>query len=79
MKLSSIIGEGGPISTVLSLLIGEPQSRLASFIAKRIDLLRVADKAQNDAAMAQVPGAMGDGFSSSNGYAIYMRVDRPPV
>jgi peptide/nickel transport system substrate-binding protein len=63
---------------IVAYFITEPQSRLASFIAKRIDLLRVADKAQNDAAMGQVPGAVSEGFSSSSGYAIYMRVDRPP-
>ena len=63
---------------IVAYFIPEPQSRLAAFITKRIDLLRVADKAQYDAAMAQVPGAAGDGFSSSNGYCIYMRVDRPP-
>jgi peptide/nickel transport system substrate-binding protein len=63
---------------IVAFFIGEPQSRLAGFIAKRLDLLRVADKAQNDAAVAQVPAAISEGFSSSNGYSIYMRVDRPP-
>jgi peptide/nickel transport system substrate-binding protein len=63
---------------IVAYFIREPQSRLAAFIGKRLDLLRVADKAQNDAAVAQVPNAISDGFSSSNGYAIYMRVDRPP-
>ena len=63
---------------IVAYFVPEPQSRLAGFIAKRLDLLRVADKAQNDAAVAQVPGAVGEGFSSSNGYSIYMRVDRPP-
>jgi peptide/nickel transport system substrate-binding protein len=63
---------------IVAYFIGEPQSRLAGFIAKRLDLLRVADKAQNDAAVGQVPGAASEGFSSSNGYSMYMRVDRPP-
>lgn len=63
---------------IVAYFVPEPQSRLAGFIAKRLDVLRVADKAQNDAAVAQVPSAMGEGFSSSNGYAIYMRVDRAP-
>ena len=63
---------------IAAYFIREPQSRLAGFIAKRLDLLSVADKKQNDAAVSQVPGAISDGFSSSNGYSIYMRVDRPP-
>lgn len=70
---------GGPhLDGIVAYFVTEPQSRLAGFIAKRLDVLRVADKAQYNAAMAQVPGAVGEGFSSSNGYAIYMRVDRPP-
>jgi len=64
---------------IAAYFIREPQSRLAGFIAKRLDLLSVADKKQNDAAVSQVPGAISDGFSSSNGYSIYMRVDRPPL
>jgi peptide/nickel transport system substrate-binding protein len=63
---------------IVAYFIREPQSRLAAFIGKRLDLLRVADKAQHDAAMAQVPSAASEGFSSSNGYSIYLRVDRPP-
>lgn len=63
---------------IVAYFVGEPQSRLAGFIAKRLDLLRVGDKAQNDAAMSQVPGALSEAFSSSSGYSIYMRVDRPP-
>jgi peptide/nickel transport system substrate-binding protein len=63
---------------IVAYIIREPQSRLAAFIGNRLDLLRVADKAQNDAALARVPSAKSDGFSSSNGYSIYLRVDRPP-
>jgi peptide/nickel transport system substrate-binding protein len=63
---------------IVAYFMREPQSRLAAFIANRLDLLRVADKAQHDAAIAQMPKAAGEGFSSSNGYSIYLRVDRPP-
>ncbi len=63
---------------IVGYFVTEPQSRFAGFVAKRFDVLIVADKAQYDAALAQVPGAVGEGFSSSNGYALYMRVDRPP-
>lgn len=63
---------------IVAYFVSEPQSRFAGFVAKRFDLLRVADKAQFDAAVAQVPDAIGEGFSSSNGYSMYLRVDRPP-
>ncbi len=63
---------------VVAYFVSEPQSRLAGFVAKRFDLIRVADKAQYDAAAAQVPGVAAEGFPSSHGYAIYMRVDKPP-
>lgn len=63
---------------IVAYFVSEPQARLAGFVAKRFDFLRVPDKAQHDAAAMQVPGAVSEGFPSSHGYAIYMRVDRPP-
>ncbi len=64
---------------VVAYFVTEPQARLAGFIAKRFDLLTVADKAQNSSAVAQVPDAVSEGFPTTHGYAIYMRVDKPPL
>ncbi len=63
---------------IVAYFMTEPQSRLAGFVAKRFDLMRVADKAQYGAVAAQVSGVASEGFSSSNGYSIYLRVDKPP-
>jgi len=71
--------QGKPhLDGIVAYFVAEPQARLAGFVAKRFDLMRVADKAQHDAAVAQVPDALSEGFPSSHGYAIYLRVDRPP-
>jgi peptide/nickel transport system substrate-binding protein len=63
---------------IVTYFVPEPQSRLAGFIAKQNDILTVSDKAQYDAAMMQSRTVIGEGFPTSHGYAIYMRVDKPP-
>jgi peptide/nickel transport system substrate-binding protein len=59
--------------------VPEPQARLAGFAAKQFDILTVSDKAQYDAVLTQVRDAVGEGFPTSHGYAMYMRVDQPPL
>ncbi|MBI2910958.1 MAG: ABC transporter substrate-binding protein [Chloroflexi bacterium] len=54
-------------------------ARFAAFVAKQTDVLTVSDKKEFDTAMAQVPDAYGEGFPTSHGYSIYMRVDRAPL
>jgi peptide/nickel transport system substrate-binding protein len=63
---------------IIAYFVPERQSRLAGFVVKQSDVLTVSDKAQYDAAVAQVTGAVGEGFPTTHGYAIYLRVDRPP-
>jgi peptide/nickel transport system substrate-binding protein len=63
---------------IVTYFVPEAQSRLAGFIAKQSDVLTVSDKAQYDAAMMQSRVAVGEGFPTSHGYAIYMRVDKAP-
>ena len=63
---------------IVTYFVPEPQSRLAGFIAKQNDILTVSDKAQYDAAMMQSRTVMGEGFPTSHGYALYLRVDKPP-
>lgn len=54
-------------------------ARAAAFVAKQLDILTVSDKAQFDGVRTQVPEARGEGFPTSHGYAMYLRVDRPPL
>lgn len=63
---------------IVAYFVPEPQSRLAGFVVKQGDILTVSDKAQYDAAVTQARDAAGEGFPTTHGYAIYMRVDRPP-
>jgi peptide/nickel transport system substrate-binding protein len=63
---------------IITYIVPERQSRLASFVVKQSDILTVSDKAQYEAATAQLREAKGQGFPTSHGYAMYMRVDRPP-
>jgi peptide/nickel transport system substrate-binding protein len=63
---------------IVTYFVAEPQSRLAGFIVKQSDILTVSDKAQYDAALMQSRIPAGEGFPTSHGYAMYMRVDRPP-
>jgi ABC-type transport system substrate-binding protein len=67
------------VDGIVGYFVREPQARLAGFIAKRFDIVTVGDKAQYDSVVAQVSGTVGDGSPSTHGYAIYMRVDRPPL
>jgi peptide/nickel transport system substrate-binding protein len=63
---------------IVAYFIPEPQSRLAGFVVKQSDILTVSDKAQYEAAAAQSRSAAGEGFPTTHGYAMYLRVDRPP-
>jgi len=63
---------------IVAYFVPERQSRLAGFVVKQGDILTVSDKAQYDAAVTQARDAAGEGFPTTHGYAIYMRVDRPP-
>ena len=63
---------------IVAYFIPEPQSRLAGFVVKQSDILTVSDKAQYEAAAMQARGAAAEGFPTTHGYAIYLRVDRPP-
>jgi peptide/nickel transport system substrate-binding protein len=63
---------------IVSYFIPESQSRLASFVVKQSDILTVSDKAQYEAAVTQSRIAAGEGFPTTHGYAMYMRVDQPP-
>lgn len=63
---------------IVAYFVPEPQSRLAGFVVKQSDILTVSDKAQYEAAVTQSRSAAGEGFPTTHGYAMYMRVDRPP-
>ncbi len=63
---------------MVAYYVPERQARMAAFVTRRYDILTVSDKAQYKAAVAQVPGTVGEGFPTSHGYAIYLRVDKPP-
>lgn len=63
---------------IVAYFVPERQARLAGFVVKQSDILTVSDKAQYDAAVIQARSAAGEGFPTTHGYAMYMRVDRPP-
>ena len=63
---------------IVAYFVPEPQSRVAGFVVRRSDILTVSDKAQYEAAVTQSRSAAGEGFPTTHGYAMYMRVDRPP-
>jgi peptide/nickel transport system substrate-binding protein len=63
---------------IVTYFVSEPQTRLAGLFVKQSDILTVSDKAQYEAAVTQSRIAAGEGFPTTHGYAMYMRVDRPP-
>jgi peptide/nickel transport system substrate-binding protein len=63
---------------IVAYFVPEAQSRLAGFVVKQSDVLSVSDHAQQEAALTQARSAVSEGFPTSHGYAMYMRVDRPP-